>query len=715
MSESEEENEHFCFYGKPLEPYDEDTIPRKRPITVEEQIATDAQGRRRFHGAFTGGFSAGFFNTVGSLEGWLPGEFKSSRSAKTEKVTQKPEDFMDDEDMGEDGIAPQVVRATNDYNTSKKRKKQIFSDGPIPGEPVLHNILSSGNETIGYMLLKHLRIKDKKKNITDQKTYGCQMPSSDVFFQSAEDNQYEIPQLYKDFLVRPKDNTFGLGYTGLDKTRFSLFPNEDKPQFKVTDRNNKKFSISGQAFGVGAFEDDDDDIYMKDDMKKYDFELASEKDVAKISVDKSKLHLGMFERSKENPVLRNQTKFLLPTIPHSFTGKHKVRRSRFEPLPEEETPSTSKINPMVRAKYLGEDYEKEYTSSKPAIDPSIKEESTKKLAKMPASSETSTAATSSADVNSYLNDRFVSSSTNEDVGNILEVVEKTETMHGTSQMRDAVRMKMFGPLTRITSDWVPHALLCKRFNVPEPFVDRTEKSRTRTKNIIFEYQKHIEQNNLQPGIKREETINETSQEINEDVPEMPSNGNATVEPPREIKPDTEPPSSITPKDITEPIHLEKQQDLFKAIFMSDSEPEEEDQTEKEDENVERSREDIRREEMKSTILSDQLIPKIKPLKEGVLSGINFHVFSKPDVKTIENNQVESKQAEVNVDPNLYGPKIPERLIAAPNTTNIKVASESEDEWIEKDERDSESREERRCKKEKKHKHKHKKKKHKKLK
>ena len=26
----------------------------------------DAQGRRRFHGAFTGGFSAGYFNTVGS-------------------------------------------------------------------------------------------------------------------------------------------------------------------------------------------------------------------------------------------------------------------------------------------------------------------------------------------------------------------------------------------------------------------------------------------------------------------------------------------------------------------------------------------------------------------------------------------------------------------------------------------------------------------------
>lgn len=94
---------------------------------MEEQIATDAQGRRRFHGAFTGGFSAGFFNTVGSLEGWTPKEFKSSRAEKFKSTTaQKPQDFMDDEDLGEDGIAPQVIRATDDYNTSRKRKKQVY-------------------------------------------------------------------------------------------------------------------------------------------------------------------------------------------------------------------------------------------------------------------------------------------------------------------------------------------------------------------------------------------------------------------------------------------------------------------------------------------------------------------------------------------------------------------------------------------------------------
>lgn len=37
---------------------------------MQEQTVKDEKGRyKRFHGAFTGGFSAGYFNTVGSKEG----------------------------------------------------------------------------------------------------------------------------------------------------------------------------------------------------------------------------------------------------------------------------------------------------------------------------------------------------------------------------------------------------------------------------------------------------------------------------------------------------------------------------------------------------------------------------------------------------------------------------------------------------------------------
>jgi len=74
-------------------------VARKKPILISEQIATDENGRRRFHGAFTGGFSAGYYNTVGSKEGWTPSTFKSSRSERfaQPKKGQNVTDYMDEE------------------------------------------------------------------------------------------------------------------------------------------------------------------------------------------------------------------------------------------------------------------------------------------------------------------------------------------------------------------------------------------------------------------------------------------------------------------------------------------------------------------------------------------------------------------------------------------------------------------------------------------
>ena len=43
--------------------------PTRKPVSVHDLEVRDSQGRVRFHGAFTGGFSAGYFNTVGSKEG----------------------------------------------------------------------------------------------------------------------------------------------------------------------------------------------------------------------------------------------------------------------------------------------------------------------------------------------------------------------------------------------------------------------------------------------------------------------------------------------------------------------------------------------------------------------------------------------------------------------------------------------------------------------
>ncbi|KAJ1366428.1 hypothetical protein KIN20_027088 [Parelaphostrongylus tenuis] len=97
----------------------------RKPAGIQDQIVTDEQGRRRFHGAFTGGFSAGYYNTVGSKEGWTPQEFRSSRDQRAAKFQQRAEDLMDDEDLGEFGIGARRIRTAEDFTMERKGEKRM--------------------------------------------------------------------------------------------------------------------------------------------------------------------------------------------------------------------------------------------------------------------------------------------------------------------------------------------------------------------------------------------------------------------------------------------------------------------------------------------------------------------------------------------------------------------------------------------------------------
>jgi len=62
--------ESFATYGTPLPSLADPKAKDKNEFKpLWEQEVYDEQGRRRLHGAFTGGFSAGYFNTVGSKDG----------------------------------------------------------------------------------------------------------------------------------------------------------------------------------------------------------------------------------------------------------------------------------------------------------------------------------------------------------------------------------------------------------------------------------------------------------------------------------------------------------------------------------------------------------------------------------------------------------------------------------------------------------------------
>lgn len=219
--------------------------------------------------------------------------------------------------------------------------------------------LYSFRDTVGVTLLKKMgwrpgqgigpRVTKREKTRTRRnnekmKIYGCSLPnehekSAESGSSDSEEDSSTIlfaPDDYEPFLCNPKDNYFGIGYSGLDRRpvlsgHVNLF---DTPAFNVQEKS-KKLSIRGQAFGVGAFEVDDEDIYQRDDMSRYDFALGPD------SKSKSRWSKNEPETSRDNCLegfqsakaakLERKKIFEPPELPRDFKPIHAVRKSRFYP------------------------------------------------------------------------------------------------------------------------------------------------------------------------------------------------------------------------------------------------------------------------------------------------------------------------------------------------------------------------------------------------
>ncbi|KAL4894032.1 DUF1604-domain-containing protein [Aspergillus ambiguus] len=140
----------FAFYGTPLPPLDPSVRDDGSYTPIWKQEVTDDRGRKRLHGAFTGGFSAGYFNSVGSKEGWTPATFVSSRQNRAKAAPQqRPEDFMDEEDIREAEEA-RNLRTAEDFSG-------FGSTGSDPTRRGgLMDVFRTGGETMGVKLLKKM-------------------------------------------------------------------------------------------------------------------------------------------------------------------------------------------------------------------------------------------------------------------------------------------------------------------------------------------------------------------------------------------------------------------------------------------------------------------------------------------------------------------------------------------------------------------------------
>jgi G patch domain-containing protein 1 len=387
------ESDTSILYGTPLPPLDSEARDDGSYVPIWKQEATDERGRKRFHGAFTGGFSAGYFNTVGSKEGWTPATFVSSRSnrAKDQKPQQRPEDFMDEEDLA-------AQEESRQFSTADAFSGLGSTVGDSMRRDALVDLVRPYN-SIGVRLLQKMGWKEgqgigprikRKAHLKD----GQAIEQNTHWF--APDNTKMI-SFYR------KTDTKGLGFTGeaalpsVDSRNSNRRDEDDDAS--ILARSKSKLNQSSKAtkkasFGVGVLNDtgsDDEDPYSMGPKISYNRSIRGLKKTKKpkaglvtssnpllstkpIFVSKKKfttnlrkchdgrLPLDGFILSPTPLTLSISTKYAPPKVPpdwkstkipiSSSPSDHSSSTTNYQSTTDKAKAST--LNPSSRAQLLGE-------------------------------------------------------------------------------------------------------------------------------------------------------------------------------------------------------------------------------------------------------------------------------------------------------------------------------------------------------------------------
>ncbi|PIN18438.1 putative RNA binding protein, contains G-patch domain [Handroanthus impetiginosus] len=355
MSSDEED---FVFYGTPIEREEEISTRKKKAIAEAsgqlrsalppwKQEVTDEEGRRRFHGAFSGGFSAGYYNTVGSKEGWTPQSFTSSRKNRAEVKQQSIFNFLDEDEKAElegRSLGTSMQFDTFGFTAAELARKQAEKEqqqrpSAIPG-PVPDELIAPASESIGVKLLLKMGWR-QGRSIKDSNTdslYDARREARKAFLalldnrgsqradsmlddggqQDAGDGQdlqtKDDDRFFKStpaYVLNPKQDLYGLGYD----------PFKQAPEFR---------GKSGPGFGIGALEDldiEDEDVYASG----YDFQDTYVQEIeepSRVNVD----NLRILDKKKPDVLPgfkaashseRQLESFEPPAIPKDFVLLHK--------------------------------------------------------------------------------------------------------------------------------------------------------------------------------------------------------------------------------------------------------------------------------------------------------------------------------------------------------------------------------------------------------
>jgi G patch domain-containing protein 1 len=180
--------------------------------------------------------------------GWTPSNFVSSRSEKRNNAQQRPEDFMDEEDLEVFGIAPRQIVTTEPFagereDDGEKVRKRVREHNLLAP---LEDIIRPTRMTIGMRLLNKMGWKEGQgigPRITRDagvKLYGCaRAPTQEITDDVATGDLSFAPRDVEAFHFTPKDDFKGIGYKGLDPSA-ALHKQSAK-------ENKKLMGMSGQV------------------------------------------------------------------------------------------------------------------------------------------------------------------------------------------------------------------------------------------------------------------------------------------------------------------------------------------------------------------------------------------------------------------------------------------------------------------------------------
>lgn len=264
----------FVAYGTPLPPLDSQARDDGSYVPLWKQEVRDERGRKRLHGAFTGGFSAGYFNTVGSKEGWTPSTFVSSRSDRRKDgeaaAKQRAEDFMDEEDLA-DAAEAQKLETQGSYaglgSTSEDGVRRGF----------MSDLFKISGETMGVKLLQRMGWR-QGQGIGPKVRRKARLDGQGGKAAKDEETHMFAPDDSRMVSFNKKTDRFGLGYAAEGRLGSAPSRSGNSTAAEHDDEDdedgNDLFSLPRKAkaksksrrtgLGVGVLNDtgsDDDDPY----------------------------------------------------------------------------------------------------------------------------------------------------------------------------------------------------------------------------------------------------------------------------------------------------------------------------------------------------------------------------------------------------------------------------------------------------------------------